>query len=255
MKCEHLFPLPNATELDPFEEGWKELVAGSALGAALAFSPAVDAKPVSKHPVQASVKHSQSTPATKQPSVSAKSKGLTTSQAPQNKASKNEALLRATAVNAGIRGTELAAFLAQCAHESFDFTKLEEVGSAEYFNNYDPSHNKRLANILGNTKVGDGKRYKGRGFIALTGRYNYKMVGDAINVPLEQHPELAATPKVAAKIAVYFWKHRVQPKVRDFTKTADVTRQINAAGKGAPQRHEKFISYLAKYGNQTRKKA
>ena len=43
---------------------------------------------------------------------------------------------------------------------------------------------------LGNTQPGDGQRYKGRGLIQLTGRANYREAGKALNLPLEQQPEL-----------------------------------------------------------------
>lgn len=61
---------------------------------------------------------------------------------------------------------------------------------------------------LGNIKPGDGPRYKGRGYIQITGRNNYKNYGKAIGVDLENNPELALEPENAARILVQYFKDR-----------------------------------------------
>lgn len=64
---------------------------------------------------------------------------------------------------------------------------------------------------LGNTEPGDGYRYRGRGFVQLTGKSNYARIGNQIGVDLVNNPELASTdPKVMAKIAVNFFKNSKQ---------------------------------------------
>mgnify|MGYP003341387985 CR=1 FL=1 len=98
----------------------------------------------------------------------------------------------------------------------------------------------KTARILGNTQVGDGERYKGRGFIQLTGRDNYKRAGRALGLPLEQKPELVERPDVAAKVAVWFWKNHVKPKVSSYHDTAQVTKPINPAMRGLKDRDTKF---------------
>jgi len=154
----------------------------------------------------------------------------------------NAKLLYQTAVKAGITGTELAQFMAQCAHETMNFTTRRERGDRNYFmRKYDKQYNPANAELLGNTKPGDGAKYFGRGDIQLTGRENYRKVGRALGLPLEEHPELAERPEVAAKIAVYFWKNRVQPRVDNFMDTAAVTRPINYKLTGLDDRHEKFV--------------
>jgi predicted chitinase len=159
----------------------------------------------------------------------------------------NELLLAKTGYAAGLRGLELAAFLAQCAHESTGFNNLRELGGEEYLRNmYDPKHAPKTAAILGNTKPGDGVRFAGRGFIQLTGRDNYRMAGDALGLPLLKKPELAAKPEIAAKIAVWYWKTRVRPHVRDFTDTVAVTRLINPALKHLDDRRGTLAYYHAK---------
>lgn len=156
-----------------------------------------------------------------------------------------EKLLRNTALAAGIKGIELAAFMAQCNHESADFERMRERGDRDYFmRKYDPAHAPRTAEILGNVKAGDGVKYHGRGFIQLTGRDNYKMAGDALGIDLLKHPELAEKPKIAAKIAVWFWKSRVRPNVNDFTNQKEVTRKINPAMKNFDARQQSFENYL-----------
>ena len=53
---------------------------------------------------------------------------------------------------------------------------------------------------LGNTQPGDGKRYKGRGPIQLTGRSNYRSAGIALGLPLEESPELVTFPSAGFKV-------------------------------------------------------
>jgi predicted chitinase len=152
-------------------------------------------------------------------------------------------LIRA-AQAAGINGVELKQFLAQCSHETMDFKFLKELGSDRYIaRKYDRKFAPAKAKALGNVNIGDGVRYKGRGFIQLTGRYNYKRAGEALGLPLEAKPELVERPDIAAKVAVWFWKQRVQPRVDDFTDTPASTRPINPGLKGLDDREAKFQGY------------
>lgn len=222
---------------DTVDEGWKSALAGAAATGAMAFggAGAADAKPA---PVN-------------KPAVTAKATAKATpkpahvpvSRAEQAKMSPIQKLKTAASAN-GIHGTELAQFLAQCAHESANFTRMEEIGKPEYFaKKYDPKFAPKTARILGNTEVGDGERYKGRGFIQLTGRENYRMAGKALGLPLEANPELAARPDVAAVVAVWYWKTRVANKVKNFSNTKQATKAINPAMKGIADRQEKFKQY------------
>ena len=161
-----------------------------------------------------------------------------------------EEILQFTAEDAGIKGTELAQFMAQAAHETMNFTRLEEMGGSKYFRKYDPKYNPRKAKILGNTKVGDGERYKGRGFLQITGRYNYARAGKALGLDLENTPELLADPTVAAKAAVWFWQHRVQPRVDDFSDVKQSTKPINPGFKGLDDRKERFKHFHGIHGEK-----
>lgn len=75
---------------------------------------------------------------------------------------KYKTLLNKNGINTPLR---LAHFFAQLAHESMNFTRLREVGPDSYFQKYEGRKN------LSNTQKGDGLRFKGCGFIQITGRY------------------------------------------------------------------------------------
>lgn len=155
-----------------------------------------------------------------------------------------EHALQRAAIRAGIRGVELAQFMAQVRHESADFSRMKEIGGRQYFiKRYDPRVAPQTAKILGNTQPGDGERYFGRGFIQITGRDNYRMAGNAIGLDLVKHPELAAKPDVAAKIAVWYWKTRVKPSIQNFNDTQAVTKLINPALRGLNDRLQHFKQY------------
>lgn len=165
-----------------------------------------------------------------------------------------EKYLHDYAISQGINGIELAALLAQCSHESAGFTKFVEEGPvgaknpAAYFRQYDIRYNRSMAKRLGNTKPGDGYRYRGRGYIHLTGRDNYRIFGKKIGQPLEEQPELAADPKIAAQIAVEYWKSRVQGRVTDFKDIEAVTKPINRGLKGIADRLSRFKEYMKGLG-------
>ena len=206
-----------AEELEQLEEDWRSALGGAVLAGAMALGGAgpADAKMA--------------------PAPAATAKAPAQQAGPVNQ-------LRAVAMASGINGTELAQFLAQCAHESANFASMEERGTPAYFTKkYEK--NPRKAKILGNKVKGDGERYKGRGYIQLTGRDNYTRAGAALGLPLAQQPELAARPDVAAKVAVWYWKNRVAPKIKDFSNTAAVTKKINPASKGLQSRKDQFKSY------------
>lgn len=161
------------------------------------------------------------------------------------KLNQHEVRLKNAAAKSGIKGTELAQLLAQVKHESWDFTKLKEVGTLKDFaKKYDIRYSPQTAKILGNTKAGDGAKYYGRGYIQLTGKDNYMRAGQALKLDLLKHPELAARPDIAAKVAIWYWKNRVQPRVLNFNNTSQVTKYINSGMAGLEDRHENFKDYL-----------
>ena len=149
----------------------------------------------------------------------------------------NEKTLARVAKQNGIKGLELAAFMSQMAHESEDFTDMVEDN---------PNIKKyagRLAKALGNKNANDAERFIGRGFIQLTGRWNYEWMQKSLGVDLTSSwskAHQASDPKIAAKIAVEFWKQRVRPKVDDFADVAAVTKPINSKLHGLKHREARF---------------
>lgn len=125
---------------------------------------------------------------------------------------------------AGITTTKRrAAFLAQLGHESAGLRHFEELASgADYEGRSD----------LGNTRPGDGRRYKGRGPIQLTGRANYRAAGRALGLPLEAKPGLASRPDVGFRIATWFWNSRGLSPLADRGDFREITRRINGGLNG-----------------------
>ncbi|MGY0559341.1 MULTISPECIES: glycoside hydrolase family 19 protein [unclassified Luteimonas] len=120
-----------------------------------------------------------------------------------------------------------AMFIAQLAHESGGFHYMEEIASgAAYEGRSD----------LGNTQAGDGVRYKGRGYIQVTGRYNYSQAGQALGLDLVNNPGLAAKPENAARIAAWYWTSRDINETANTGDFVQVTRLINGGTNGLADR-------------------
>jgi predicted chitinase len=244
------------TEQQDIEEGWKDWAAGATLGAAALGAQAGHHKPVAMW-TEPAPSHTQKAPAAKAlPALKAtKAVPVAAKQvaaAPTGKVDqivhtilKPEAkALISAGRTAGMKGAELAQFVAQCAHESANFTLMKEKGGSLDFKKYDPAHNPRKAKILGNKLAGDGAKYHGRGYIQLTGRDNYKRAGQALGLPLEQQPNLVERPDIAAKVAVWFWQNQVAPKVNNFNDTTQVTKPINSGLNGLEDRTSKFAAIM-----------
>ena len=137
-------------------------------------------------------------------------------------------VLEPAMAEAGIKSNlSKAAFLAQLAQESGAFKFKVELDSGTKYNGRAD---------LGNTEPGDGPRFKGRGFIQLTGRSNYAKAGRELGLDLVNHPELAETDENAARVAAWYWRTRnINPPAEagDFVK---VTRLINGGTNGLSQR-------------------
>lgn len=99
-------------------------------------------------------------------------------------------------------GGWLAYALATAYHETAGtMLPIHEYGNANYFNRrYGPEHSPALARELGNTQPGDGARFAGRGYVQLTGRRNYDVMGKRLGLDLVGNPELALRSDVAARI-------------------------------------------------------
>ena len=139
---------------------------------------------------------------------------------------------------------ELAAFLAQVAVETGDFSTIKERGNRKYIERmYDRKYNPQGAKGIGNTKIGDGWRFRGRGFLQITGRYNYSAASKAIGVNLVKNPELLMQPEIAAKASVWYWKWRVRPNVTDFNDTAKITELVQGGASHLDRRQDAFRDF------------
>ncbi|HZO30052.1 MAG TPA: glycoside hydrolase family 19 protein [Chloroflexota bacterium] len=139
--------------------------------------------------------------------------------APLSNVSANWPLLEA-ALNArgiGDRPVQIAA-LATIGVETGSFAPIPEFASGDAYEGRAD---------LGNTQPGDGRRYKGRGFIQITGRSNYQTYGNTLGVDLIGNPDLALDPNIASQIfAVYFTDHRIrwEPAPAPLMNCADLAR-------------------------------
>jgi putative chitinase len=131
------------------------------------------------------------------------------------------------------------AFIAQICHETGEFKYLRELwGPTVQQKKYEPPS--KLADQLGNTKEGDGKLFRGRGAIQLTGRANYKKYGAALGFDLESNPELASSYLLAFRIAGLFWKDHGLNELADQGNFMAITKKINGGYNGQDER-EKYL--------------
>ena len=145
--------------------------------------------------------------------------------------------VRNEAIKQGITGLELLYLMSQVAHESADFKRTEEYASGSAYEG---------RKDLGNTEKGDGVKYKGRSFIQITGRTNYKKIGDKLGLDLVNNPTLLEDPDTAAKATVAWWKDNVQPLVGDFSDVERVTKIINGGFNGLADRKNNYNEFLTR---------
>jgi putative chitinase len=128
----------------------------------------------------------------------------------------------------------MAHFIAQLGHESASFRYAEEIADGSAYEG---------RRDLGNTEPGDGKRFKGRGLIQLTGRANYAEYSKASGVDYLAKPQLVASdPFVAVDVSCWFWHTRKLNALADADDVKGVTRRINGGYNGLDDR----IEYLTR---------
>lgn len=161
---------------------------------------------------------------------------------------------------------EQASFVAQLAHESAEFTRLEEnlnysaarlmavwpkrFPSLEFAKQYERNPQK-LANYVyanrignGSETSGDGWRYHGRGPIQLTGRNNYSLCGDWLGIDLLKNPELLLIPKHGIGAACWYWVYKDLDRFDDDDDVKAETKLINGSDLGLAQRQNYFNKAL-----------
>jgi putative chitinase len=141
-------------------------------------------------------------------------------------------------VNSPIR---FAAFLANVLHESGCFKYVREIASGDAYEG---------RKDLGNVFKGDGRTFKGRGLIQLTGRANYSLIskdwfGDDT---LVKNPELLATPENAVRSAYWFWQRNNLNAIADSGDFKKVCKRINGGYNGLAER-QKYYDGLFKVLN------
>ncbi len=128
----------------------------------------------------------------------------------------------------------IAHFVAQIGHESASFRYAEELADGSAYEG---------RRDLGNTEVGDGKRFKGRGLIQLTGRANYLAYSKATGIDYVAKPQLLASdPFAAVDVACWFWDQHKLNKLADRDDVKTLTRRINGGFNGLDDR----LDYLGR---------
>lgn len=125
----------------------------------------------------------------------------------------------------------IAHYLAQASHETGGFRYLNEIwGPTPAQVRYEGRAD------LGNTQPGDGRRYCGRGIFQVTGRANYRVLGQEIGFDLEGHPERAAEPAIAVMAACRYWSRKNLNLFADVDDVTTITKKINGGENGLADR-------------------
>ena len=163
----------------------------------------------------------------------------------------------------------IAAFMAQCGHESANFTALKEnlnyraatlrklfpkyFPTDELANEYANKPNKQeaianriYANRMGNgdEASGDGYRYCGRGLIQLTGKENYSWFAASIEISVEEASEYLQTFEGAAQSACWFWETNKLNQWADQKDILTLTKRINGGTIGLEDRKKHYAHAL-----------
>jgi putative chitinase len=167
----------------------------------------------------------------------------------------------------------MAAFLAQCSHESGGFTALKEnlnykpATLRKIFGKYFPTDelaneycnrpnkqeaiaNRVYANRMGNgsESSGDGYRYCGRGLIQLTGKDNYFWFAASIGISVEEASEYLQTFEGAAQSACWFWETNKLNQLADVGDILTLTKRINGGTIGLEDRKAHYAHALQVLG-------
>lgn len=129
-----------------------------------------------------------------------------------------------------------AAFLAQCAEESDSLWRLRDHFKTERGEEYAPGDAYEGRADLGNSEDGDGRRFKGRGLLQITGRANYAAVSAALGPDFVAAPELLNEPKWAALAAGWYWQSHGCNELADVGDFKKITRAINGGLNGLDAR-------------------
>jgi putative chitinase len=107
----------------------------------------------------------------------------------------------------------------------------------------------RLGN--GPPESGDGYRYRGRGYIQITGRENYRTFGEAIKQDIEGEPDRVAEPYLAALSAAWFWRTHGLNALADSGSVEAMTRRVNGGLLGLDNRRRYYAAALRELGGES----
>jgi putative chitinase len=165
----------------------------------------------------------------------------------------------------------VAAFLAQCGHESLDFTVLREnlnysarglritfkkyfkddMTALKYERKPEMIANRVYANRMGNGNEasGDGWKFRGRGAIQLTGKENYSNFAKSINMSIDETIKHLETLEGALESACWFWKKNGLNEIADRKDIVLMTRRINGGNIGLEDRRKHYEHNLKVLNN------
>jgi len=163
----------------------------------------------------------------------------------------------------------IAAFLAQCAHESGNFNFIKENlnykaeslvrvwpryfnagNAAQYAHNQEKIANRAYAGRMGNgpEESGDGWKFCGRGLIQLTGRSNYQAFADSLEISIDDASEYLKTFEGCVQSACWFWEANNLNQYADSGDIVTMTKRINGGILGLDDRKEKYYKALQVLG-------
>lgn len=157
----------------------------------------------------------------------------------------------------------IAGFIAQTGHESLDWNVIEEnlnysasalnrvfrkyfaharVSPQSYHRRPEKIANRVYANRMGNgpEESGDGWRYRGRGLIQLSGKYNYEKFAEFINKPLERTVDYVSSRTGALESSLWFWQQNGLNELADRLDIKGMTRRINGGYNGYDDRKRRY---------------
>lgn len=129
----------------------------------------------------------------------------------------------------------VAHFLAQVGHESGELRYCEEIATGDAYEG---------RKDLGNSETGDGRRFKGRGLIQLTGRSNYVAYSTARGIDYtsdEGASVIATDPDTAVDVACWFWTTHNLNELADKDDVTSITKRINGGLNGFEDRKAKLL--------------
>ena len=167
----------------------------------------------------------------------------------------------------------VAGFIAQCGHESAGFRVLSEnlnysakalnaifgkyfarrgIDANEYHRQPEKIANHIYANRMdnGDTDTGDGWRFRGGGYLQLTGRYNYTQFAKSVDMTPEEATDYVRTPMGAIESACWFWKENNINRYCDRMDILGMTKRINGGTIGLADRMKHWAEAIEVLGGE-----